>query len=105
MVIWLFILLCLLSRIDSLSRQFLRHCSTSEGSLSMYSSLSNQVELDLLMETLKQLLSLPICFWKKWSRKAYESSKVLYQLLHANVALSSLDTGSSAICDVKRMHR
>jgi hypothetical protein len=24
--------------------------------------------------------------------------------LHANVALSSLETGSSAICDVKRMH-
>jgi hypothetical protein len=100
----LFILWWAFPRIDSRAKQFFKHCSTSKGSLSISFSFKNKLEL-LETDSLKQLLSLPICFWKKWSRKAYESSNVLLQLLHANVALSSVAKGSSAICEVKSMPR
>lgn len=56
-------------RDSSRTRQFLKHCSMSDGSNSWISRSG--------LDSLRQLLSLPICFWKTWSRKAYESLKVL----------------------------
>ena len=63
-------LFSIFARVISLRKQFRRHFSTSAGLL----FVTEDVMLKRALDLRRQLRSLSICFWKMWSKKAYESS-------------------------------